>query len=223
MGKKLDKIILNSLIVGGVLTLAAVGFSEIFSGYGEIRLNNKNARLLYPSVIKERHKETTNPYFKPIEEYEKKLENEIGPIPTYIDFINEFYNIEEAGFTKAKNDSVLKIKIDKIIQGPDLVRKNDHYKEFESSLQEFYSNQEKSGFLGFESDNLSKLLENKNVLNEGFSRYLKLSEYLGHTINLKNPSDSDKSFLFLVYIQNEKEKMISSMIKPLAPSSLEAL
>ena len=218
MGKKLDKILMNSLIVGGVLTLATVGFSEIFSGYGEVRVNNKNAKILYPSVIKERDKVTTAYYFKPIEEYEKKLENEIGPVPTYIDFINEFYDIEEIGRIKAKNDSVLKIKVDEIIKNPDLIKNNDHYKEFELMFQGAYDHPEKDGFLGFESDNLSGILENRGHDN-GFKRYLKLSEYLAHTIDLKNPTDSDKSFLFLIYIQNEKEKRVSGMLKTLVPTS----
>lgn len=160
-------------------------------------------------------------YHPLIEDFEKRLEREISTwIPTYNEMkeMESLNDREDLDKNEIRESRVIQ-KIIKIQANPKLIQNNPYYEEFNKELNDVYKFPNKEGFLDNYFEELSNFIHNEGedefiekALEKGVSRN-------GISVNLRNPKDADKAFIFLGWINELKReileaKMIEAKIKP---------
>lgn len=202
----------------GLVTAGAVGLGSL-AGYNIGNSQEKystQASTLEASagytqnegrVLKEEYVFKRPKYHPSIEDFEKKLEKEVGSlVPTY-------HEVDEAVIGNKKEP--LKNKLSKVREAPKSVQNNKYYREFLKHLEEHYKNPEEKGFL-FDAS-VSDLIKNKEKANE-------LEKELGFDkVNFEKPTESDKATYFLIWLADKKREKVEVNNKQLFYKVLDGI
>tara|TARA_R110002111_G_scaffold177181_2_gene243225 strand:- start:9677 stop:11452 length:1776 start_codon:yes stop_codon:yes gene_type:complete len=147
--------------------------------------------------------------FKPPTQSDQSLEDDFDQqfdlmmksiFPDYQKLLPEYQNNKPSN--RQLEEQIARQYHVRLLNNPQIVQKHPYYPAFEKELDEIIHFPNKAGFLNNASRYIAEdLVHNEKIRSEFEQNYY---EHIGQRIDLKNPSDSAKAFLFFTWMTIQK-------------------